>query len=139
MALSDFEIKAQESILQKIKDRDEKGHLLLMNRAILIRGAIEKREDAQHSGKKVTLREFSLLAVEGLKEIISLDQDQSDLTTFSDKLTSLKVTGTCCWKIYTEINFQGDSMVFKEGEVQNAVKLGPVFREAKSVKRLINC
>ena len=54
---------------------------------------------------------------------------------FDDQLTSLKVTGPCCWDIFEEVDFQGTHKRFREGEYKSTSNLGSALtKEASSVK-----
>merc|ERR1712027_114895 len=72
---------------------------------------------------------------------ITLTDDMDDLTVspskISQKLTSLEVKGDCCWTIFTEALFQGESKRFSPGASKSASDMGPVFRAAGSVKKSV--
>jgi len=70
---------------------------------------------------------------------ITLTDDMDDLTVspskIFQKLTSLEVKGDCCWTIFTEALFQGESKRFSPGASKSASDMGAVFRAAGSVKK----
>ena len=72
---------------------------------------------------------------------ITVTEDMDDLTAspslISQKLTSLEVQGDCCWTIYTETLFGGDSKRFSPGASRSAANMGAVFRAAASVKKSV--
>lgn len=72
---------------------------------------------------------------------ITVTDDMDDLTAspslISQKLTSLEVQGDCCWTIYTETLFGGDSKRFSPGASRSAANMGAVFRAAASVKKSV--
>jgi hypothetical protein len=60
-----------------------------------------------------------------------LDMAQS---LFDNKLASLEVVGPCCWEIYEEPNFSGQSKMFSKGEYKSATDIGSdLIKEASSV------
>lgn len=72
-------------------------------------------------------------------EIMEVMDDTSDLGQSGKKLTSLRVEGDCCWEIFSQPDFEGGSVTFRQGEYPNAADMGRVFRGAFSVKKLISC
>merc|ERR1719414_2265182 len=72
---------------------------------------------------------------------ITVTDDMDDLTVspskIFQKLTSLEVKGDCCWTIFTEALFQGESKRFSPGASKSASDMGPVFRAAGSVKKSV--
>merc|ERR1719336_3565562 len=72
---------------------------------------------------------------------ITLTDDMDDLTVspskIFQKLTSLEVKGDCCWTIFTEALFQGESKRFSPGASKSASDMGAVFRAAGSVKKSV--
>jgi len=72
---------------------------------------------------------------------ITVTDDMDDLTAspslISQKLTSLEVQGDCCWTIYTETLFGGNSKRFSPGASRSAANMGAVFRAAGSVKKSV--
>merc|ERR1739836_124386 len=70
---------------------------------------------------------------------ITVTDDMNDLTAspskISHKLTSLEVQGDCCWTIFKEALFEGDSKRFSPGASKSAGDMGAVFRAAGSVKK----
>merc|ERR1712038_2005018 len=72
---------------------------------------------------------------------ITLTDDMDDLTVspskISQKLTSLEVQGDCCWTIFKEALFEGESKRFSPGASKSAGDMGAVFRAAGSVKKSV--
>jgi uncharacterized protein YegL len=74
-------------------------------------------------------------------ESVEITDDIEDLSSlnFDDLLTSLKIEGNCCWQIYNEPTFSGDSMNLKPGQYDSPTKLTKIFRKASSLKKLFRC
>jgi uncharacterized protein YegL len=74
-------------------------------------------------------------------ESVEITGDIEDLSSlnFDDLLTSLKIEGNCCWQIYNEPTFSGDSMRLKPGQYDSPTKLKKIFRKASSLKKLFTC
>merc|ERR1712210_82040 len=72
---------------------------------------------------------------------ITVTDDMEDLTAspskISQKLTSLEVQGDCCWTIFKEALFEGESKRFSPGASKSAGGMGAVFRAAGSVKKSV--
>merc|ERR1712066_1039059 len=72
---------------------------------------------------------------------ITVTDDMEDLTAspskISQKLTSLEVQGDCCWTIFKEALFAGESKRFSPGASKSAGDMGAVFRAAGSVKKSV--
>jgi len=72
---------------------------------------------------------------------ITITDDMDDLTVspskIFQKLTSLEVKGDCCWTIFTEALFEGESKRFSPGASKSASDMGAVFRAAGSVKKSV--
>merc|ERR1712212_258740 len=66
---------------------------------------------------------------------ISDDIEDLNLHGFDNKLVSLEVSAGCCWTIFSEPNFQGDSKLFREGQHKSVSSVGKLFRAASSVKK----
>jgi len=54
---------------------------------------------------------------------------------FNNKLVSLEVTSGCCWLIFSEPNFEGETKLFPEGKYQSVSSVGNLFRAASSVRK----
>jgi len=75
---------------------------------------------------------------------LTLDTDTRDLFDFDDKVVSIHVLGTCCWELYSQVNFRGHHKIFQSKSNQNGLyksikDVGNMFREASSVKKLVSC
>merc|ERR1712038_678730 len=72
---------------------------------------------------------------------ITVTDDVDNLTVspskISQKLTSLEVQGDCCWTIFKEALFEGESKRFSPGASKSAGDMGAVFRAAGSVKKSV--
>jgi len=70
-------------------------------------------------------------------ESFPLSDDIEDLSLhgFDNKLVSLEVSAGCCWTIFSEPHFEGDSKVFREGQHKSVSSVGKLFRAASSVKK----
>ena len=66
---------------------------------------------------------------------IENDTDSLASQNFDDKLASIDVEGNCCWEIFVDENFSGQSMKFqRQGRFPSAVDLRHIFQKASSVK-----
>jgi len=63
------------------------------------------------------------------------DIEDLNLHGFDNKLVSLEVSAGCCWTIFSEPHFQGDSKLFREGQHKSVSSVGNLFRAASSVKK----
>merc|ERR1711963_19456 len=54
---------------------------------------------------------------------------------FNNKLVSLEVSSGCCWLIFSEPNFGGETKLFPEGKYQSVSSVGNLFRAASSVRK----
>ena len=70
-------------------------------------------------------------------ESFPVDNNIEDLSIhdFDNKLVSLEVSAGCCWTIFSEPNFEGDSKLFQEGQHKSVSNVGKLFRAASSVKK----
>ena len=70
-------------------------------------------------------------------ESFPLSDDIEDLSLhgFDNKLVSLEVSAGCCWTIFSEPHFEGDSKLFREGQHKSVSSVGKLFRAASSVKK----
>ena len=69
---------------------------------------------------------------------LTISEDTPDLGKFqfANQLVSLDVSGDCCWQIFTETNYTGDSKQFtSSGTFLSTTSVGPLFRNAASVRR----
>ena len=66
---------------------------------------------------------------------LSTDIEDLDLHGFNNKLVSLEVSAGCCWTIFSEAHFQGESKLFREGQYKSVSSVGKLFRAASSVKK----
>merc|ERR1719278_1381080 len=70
-------------------------------------------------------------------DLVEIEDDIESLDTksFDDKLASVDVEGNCCWEIFVDENFTGESMTFTgSGRFPSAVDLQKIFQKASSVK-----
>merc|ERR1712110_826873 len=73
-------------------------------------------------------------------QTVEITGDVTDLGSlnFSDKLASLKVEGSCRWKIFQGQDYQGSSKVFSSDQSYLSISsVGPLLRNAESVKRYL--
>ena len=72
---------------------------------------------------------------------VTTGNDVTDLSleNFDNLTTSVEVTGTCCWLLYSEKNFKGKSIQLKQGQFKSAADIGLLFREGSSVKNIGRC
>ena len=57
---------------------------------------------------------WSRTYLRGESFLVSDDIEDLNLHGFDNKLVSLEVSAGCCWTIFSEPHFQGDSKVFQE-------------------------
>merc|ERR1712012_828193 len=69
---------------------------------------------------------------------VMLSQDAANLSdvNFDDNLGSLEIRGSCCWILYTEPNFAGQSLKLSEGQYKSSTELVEVFKTASSAKSI---
>merc|ERR1712223_348891 len=70
-------------------------------------------------------------------ESLQTNDDIADLSDhgFDNKLVSLEVSSGCCWLIFSEPNFEGETKLFPEGKYQSVSSVGNLFRAASSVRK----
>jgi len=78
---------------------------------------------------------WSRTYLRGESFLVSDDIEDLNLHGFDNKLVSLEVSAGCCWTIFSEPHFQGDSKVFREGQHKSVSSVGKLFRAASSVKK----
>merc|ERR1719273_1656533 len=73
-------------------------------------------------------------------ENVTVTDDTPDLDEFNNQLVSALVEGDCCWAVYTEGSYSGDSEVFRPGQkYDSVVSVGKTFRKGVSVKKINRC
>ena len=66
-----------------------------------------------------------------------LTDTTSDLEDFKDESVSAEVTGQCCWRVYAEPDFKGESLVLRPASTYNSVtSLKNLLRNLKSTQRI---
>ena len=72
---------------------------------------------------------------------VMTENDVTDLAVenFDNLTTSIEVSGTCCWMLYSEPNFKGKMIQFKEGKFKSAADVGFLFRDVSSVQNIGRC
>jgi len=70
---------------------------------------------------------------------VMLRQDTTNLSdvNFDDNLGSLEIRGVCCWILYTEPYFSGQSMTLSAGKYESSTQLVDVFKTASSAKSVV--
>jgi hypothetical protein len=67
---------------------------------------------------------------------IENDIDSLVSKNFDKKMASIDVEGTCCWEVFVDQNFSGQSMKFeRQGRFPSAVDLRHIFQKASSIKQ----
>merc|ERR1719167_434287 len=72
---------------------------------------------------------------------VTFTYDEQDLTkvSFENKAVTASVTGECCWIVFSDKEFTGNSKVLSRDESYTGVtSLGQLFREISSVRKM-NC
>merc|ERR1712183_1117528 len=71
------------------------------------------------------------------EELVLLD-DSADLGSFSDVAISALVEGSCCWKLFGEVNFAGPTAWLRPGGVYKGTdSFGrELFQEVSSLRRV---
>ena len=89
--------------------------------------------ETDSSDCKITL--FAQTYLRG--ENVSSSSEISDLSekSFDNKTTSVEVTGSCCWNLFSEKNFQGKKIELRAGQYKSAGDLGELFRYVSSIRR----
>ena len=67
---------------------------------------------------------------------VELTGDVNNLVdlAFDNEVSSVKIEGDCCWTLYTDSNFQGDSIKLNVGEYQSPTEIKDVFKKASSAR-----
>merc|ERR1711983_333675 len=70
---------------------------------------------------------------------VMLRQDTTNLSdvNFDDNLGSLEIRGVCCWILYTEPYFSGQSITLSAGKYESSTQLVDVFKTASSAKSVV--
>merc|ERR1719200_27810 len=70
---------------------------------------------------------------------VMLRQDTTNLSdvNFDDNLGSLEIRGVCCWILYTEPYFSGQSVTLSAGKYESSTQLVDVFKTASSAKSVV--
>ena len=53
---------------------------------------------------------------------------------FDNEVSSVKIEGDCCWTLYTDSNFQGNSIKLNGGEYPSPTEIKDVFKKASSAR-----
>jgi len=81
---------------------------------------------------KITL--FSSTHFRGASKILNFNA--ATLGNFADELASLKIEGNCCWTLFTEENFGGESQTLNgPREYASPTQIKEVYKRAKSAKQ----
>jgi len=67
---------------------------------------------------------------------IEVTADMEELGDFDNKVQSIKVSGTCSWKVFVDESNQGVSQTFMPGEYRNAATIKLVLKKASSVQNI---
>merc|ERR1719150_3089571 len=67
---------------------------------------------------------------------IEVTADMEELGDFDNKVQSIKVSGTCSWKVYVDESNQGVFQTFMPGEYRNAATIKLVLKKASSVQNI---
>lgn len=65
---------------------------------------------------------------------VTLTTGSKDLADFDNKVESLRVSGNCQWKVYTEKDHAGVEQSFTIGDFKNAKSVRKILRKGSSVK-----
>ncbi|XP_040570169.1 inter-alpha-trypsin inhibitor heavy chain H3-like [Lepeophtheirus salmonis] len=76
------------------------------------------------------------------ENITLISDEEADLGGF--KLVSLNVEGSCCWRVFNQVDFKGNSEFFQfshsrsgDGAFNSALEMKDVFRKASSIKKAV--
>merc|ERR1712241_1283230 len=67
---------------------------------------------------------------------IEVSADMEELGDFDNKVQSIKVSGTCSWKVFVDERNEGVSQTFMPGEYRNAATIKLVLKKASSVQNI---
>lgn len=83
---------------------------------------------------------FSSLKLKTLNQVIVNDWDAIQIC-FPKliQVTSLEVSGTCCWVLFSDPHYRGHSQQYRIGQYKSAADIGQLFRDVSSVKNIGNC
>merc|ERR1711978_452787 len=71
-----------------------------------------------------------------LGDKIEVTADMDELDDFDNKAHSIKVSGTCSWKVFVDESNQGVFQTFLPGEYRNAATIKLVLKRASSVQNI---
>jgi len=68
------------------------------------------------------------------------DLDVEDLGAFDDEAVSAKISGNCCWEIFSEKMYKGESIVLNPSKTyKSATSFGKLLQNISSIKKLLAC
>ena len=70
-------------------------------------------------------------------QVAEVTGDMSDFNdiSFDNAVQSLKIEGNCCWTIFTEPNYRGNSIVLMECEYsRNTADINEIYMKASSAR-----
>jgi len=66
-----------------------------------------------------------------------LTDSSPDLAGFARTAVTAKLTGECCWQLYSQADYRGDLLTLRPGQTYTSVtSLGNLFRNAVSVRKI---
>ena len=93
----------------------------------------KKLKQQKQVGCKLTL--YSTTYYRG--DAHSLTESSLDLADFSDRAVSGLVEGSCCWRVYSQTGFTGESLKLDQTQLyKSVVSLKGLFRNLKSAEKI---
>ena len=93
----------------------------------------KKLKQQKQVGCKLTL--YSTTYYRG--DAHSLTESSLDLADFDDRAVSGLVEGSCCWRVYSQTGFTGESLKLDQTQLyKSVVSLKGLFRNLKSAEKI---
>jgi len=93
----------------------------------------KKLKQQKQVGCKLTL--YSTTYYRG--DAHSLTESSLDLADFNDRAVSGLVEGSCCWRVYSQTGFTGESLKLDQTQLyKSVVSLKGLFRNLKSAEKI---
>ena len=70
---------------------------------------------------------------------VEITDDTNDFIeiSFDNAVASVKIEGNCCWSLFTDSNYQGDSMTLNgKGSYESGNDIKTIFYKASSAKKV---
>ena len=92
---------------------------------------------SEPSMENCTLKMYSRTFFRGTS--VQATKNMWNFGQFDDELASLKIEGNCCWELYTDEKFRGDSIILTEGNYGSSTQIKDIFMRASSATQQNTC